>query len=359
MARVGRVPLHEYDAKRIALIKPSALGDVIHGLPVLRALRRRYPDAYIAWVINRGYQELLEGQPDLDTTIPFDRGASRVGLRKAALNYASFFQLLRKQRFDLAVDLQGLFRSALMVAATGAQRRVGLASAREGASWFYTDIVAVPDYETMHAVDRYWLVAEALGVEQEPKRFHLAVPEQERIWTQAFLTDCPRPWMFFGVGSRWVTKQWPPRHFAELASRAQATFGGTALFVGGRDEMPLAQKAAAGLTGPVRDLTGHTSLQRLMALLSFADVMVANDTGPLHLAAALGRPVVAPYTCTKVCRSGPYGSLSHAVESRVWCHGSYVKRCSRLECMTELTPDRLWPILDEHLRTWKSNCRSA
>ena len=87
--------------------------------------------------------------------------------------------------------------------------------------------------------------------------------------------------------------------------------------------------------------------------------MAANDTGPLHLAAALGRPVVAPYTCTKAARTGPYGPGGRAVESRVWCQGSYLKRCPRMECMAELTPDRLWPLLCEVLQSWESRSRSA
>ena len=101
------------------------------------------------------------------------------------------------------------------------------------------------------------------------------------------------------------------------------------------------------------------SLPQLAAVLSRADVMLANDTGPLHLAAALGRPVVAPYTCTKVLLNGPYGAEAGAVEARVWCQGSYVKKCHRLECMAELTPDRLWPILRGILSTWESASRTA
>ena len=94
-------------------------------------------------------------------------------------------------------------------------------------------------------------------------------------------------------------------------------------------------------------------------MLAAADVMLANDTGPLHLAAALGRPVVAPYTCTKVLLTGPYGGEAGAVESRVWCQGSRLKRCRRMECMAELTPDRLWPRLEEVLQTWQIRSRSA
>src|SRR5439155_6930409 len=135
----------------------------------------------------------------------------------------------------------------------------------------------------------------------------------------------------------------PPEHFASLLKQAQDTFGGTAVFVGSSDEKELAAQAAARLSGASVNLVGQTTLPHLSALLALADVMVANDTGPLHLAAALGRAVVAPYTCTKVRLNGPYGAAAGAVESRIWCQGSYLKRCGRLECMTELTPDRLWP----------------
>jgi ADP-heptose:LPS heptosyltransferase len=126
------------------------------------------------------------------------------------------------------------------------------------------------------------------------------------------------------------------------------------------DEAPLARAAAAALPGPSRDLTDGTTLPQLAAVLALADVMVANDTGPLHLAVALGRPVVAPYTCTSVALTGPYGpAAAGGVETRVWCQGSYLRRCDRLDCMRELTPDRLWPHLERTLLQWQSRCRSA
>ena len=99
--------------------------------------------------------------------------------------------------------------------------------------------------------------------------------------------------------------------------------------------------------------------QALAAVLALADAMIANDTGPLHLATALGRPVLAPYTCTKAALTGPYGQAGAVVESRIWCQGSYLKQCSRLECMAELTPDRLWPILENLLQSWPTNRQSA
>src|SRR5437660_12018242 len=105
MPAKGRIPLREYAAQRIALIKPSALGDIIHSLPVLTALRRRYPAAHITWVVNRGYEPLLRGHPDLDATLPFDRNASRGGMLKATANYADFLRRFRRAAFDLVIDL--------------------------------------------------------------------------------------------------------------------------------------------------------------------------------------------------------------------------------------------------------------
>jgi ADP-heptose:LPS heptosyltransferase len=246
-----------------------------------------------------------------------------------------------------------------MTLATRAPRRVGLSTAREGAHWFYTDVVPSAGLHDGHAVDRYWVVAEALGVGEGPKEFRVPRSEVESAWAVEELRACPRPWLMFAVGARWMTKRWPPDHFAELARRAQELYGGTVVLVGGPDEMAAAQEVMAQLAGATHDLTGRTSLPQLTAVLAEADVLVANDTGPLHLANALGRPVVAPFTCTQVRCTGPYEAEGGAVESQVWCQGSYLRRCDRLECMTELAPDRLWPILQEVLQRWSQTRQSA
>src|SRR5947208_13483252 len=182
MAGKGRTPLRDLVAQRIALIKPSALGDIVHSLPVLSALRQRYPDAHISWVVNRCYADLLRGHPDLDAVLPFDRGASQCGWVTAVRNYGRFFADLHQQRFDLVIDLQGLFRSGLMTACSGAARRVGLSSAREGGRAFYTDVITVDDFHRLHAVDRYWLVADAFGVGDLPKSFRVPLPEAAARW---------------------------------------------------------------------------------------------------------------------------------------------------------------------------------
>jgi heptosyltransferase-1 len=355
----SRTPLDEYPARRIALLKPSALGDIVHCLPVLTALRRRYPEAHITWVVNQGYEPLLAGHRDLDATLAFDRSASRKGWWAGTRTFAQILLELRRRCFDLVVDLQGLFRTGLMAAASRAPRRVGLSTAREGAAWFYTDVVPVADFDALHAVDRCWLVARALGAGHQAKEFHVPLAPAARAWAETKLAGRPRPWLVLAAGSRWRTKRWPPAHFAALARRTRADFGGTVLLVGSKDEADLSLAVRERLEEPVVDLTGITTLPQLAALLARADVVLANDSGPLHLAAALGRPVVAPYTCTRLRLNGPYGQEAGSVETAVWCRGSYLKRCSRMECMEELTPQRLWPQLREVLLTWRSRPQCA
>jgi ADP-heptose:LPS heptosyltransferase len=309
-------------------------------------------------VVNRSYAPLLEGHPDLDDIIPFDRGAVRRGVWLGAKEAGRFLGRLRAEKFDLVLDLQGLLRSGIMCWATRAERRVGLADAREGARLAYTDIVPIPDLANIHAVDRYRLVARALGCETLAG-FRLPVAGHARETAARMLTGSARPWLTFAVGARWLTKRWPPQYFAELANRAMRMVGGTAIFVGGPEDGKLVEETAGLIQGPCLDLTGKTSLPELVGVLERADIVIANDTGPLHLAVALGRAVVAPYTCTQVRLTGPYGAFHQAVESRVWCAGSCVKECRRMECMAELTPDRLWPVLVRNLERWQSSYRSA
>lgn len=345
--------------RRIALLKPSALGDIVHALPVLSALRAKFPDARITWVVNKAYAPLLAGHPHLTDTLAFDRGAFKNGAGTAARYAVSFAAELRRRRFDCVIDLQGLMRTGLMCLAAGSPRIVGFANAREGARFAYTQRIRVPDADRIHAVERYWRIAEALGCGDGPKRFLVPIQEKEVEAVRAELAGVPRPWLAFAVGARWLTKRWPPAHFAELARRAQSDFGGTCLFVGTADDTPLSLEAMKPLAAPALDFTGRTSLPRLAAILSQCDAMIANDTGPLHLAAALGRPCVAPYTCTQVARHGPFGSMAGGVETTVHCRGSYLKTCDRLICMPDLTPERLWGRLAEVLESCASRSRSA
>ncbi len=356
--------------QRIAIVKPSALGDIAHSLPVLAALPKRFPEAHISWIVNRSYAAILEGHPDLNEIVTFDRAAMRKGWIRGGLDFARFLKHIRSLQFDMVIDLQGLLRTGLMTRATGAAVRIGLASAREGSRYCYTHCIDDKTGVT-HAVNRYWRVIEALGDAPSIKKFHVPVQADARTWARDRLQQYPRPWLAVGVGSRWLTKRWPPEHFASLVRLAHERFGGTAIFVGSPEEADLAQQAVAFVgqafqpakadrnVCPTLQLTGKTTLPQLVAVLAETDAMIANDTGPLHLAVALGRPVVAPYTCTLIERTGPYGQDERAVATTIWCRGSYLKTCPRMECMADLTPARLWPALEMILSTWQQRYHAA
>ena len=193
-------------------------------------------------------------------------------------------------------------------------------------------------------------MARAFGAEVARPRFRVATGPEDLAWARAILGALPRPLLALNVGARWLTKRWPPEHFAEVARRAVTLKGAGLVLVGAPEDRPLvdALKAALGPIGAV-DLCGRTTLPRLAAVASEVDVFLSNDTGPLHLAAAAGPRVVGVYTCTSPARTGPYGPGAVAVSSCVWCAPSYVKKCDRLECMTELTPDRVWSAVARQL----------
>lgn len=334
--------------RRICIIKPSSLGDVVHSLPILPELRGLWPNAELSWVVAGSFRSLLDGRADLDRVIPYDKGPSGISAR-GMRGLSRLCRALARERFDMTIDLQGLLRSGLMTAATRAPIRVGLDDAREGARWFYTHRVDAPRAE-VHAVDRVMIVAEALGGHPTEPEFSLPISDDDEVWADEATAGVPRPMLVLNVGSRWATKRWPTRNFAEVARRAVAEFGAGIVAVGAPEDRELVDglRKSLGLT-PVMDLCGSTTLLQLAALSRRSDVYLSNDTGPLHLAAAAGASVVGVYTCTDPKLTGPYGPKAAVVKSCVWCAPSFLKTCDRLECHDEVSPDRVWAVVRPRL----------
>ena len=339
--------LRDLSPGRVCIIKPSALGDVVNAFPTLSALKALWPGATFSWVVNQSLRGLVDGHPEVDAVIPYDRQGS-----KGFGGFRRFLGELRRGEFDVAIDLQGLLRSGLMTAATRAPVRVGLADAREGATWFYNHrVVPSGSRGTAHAVDRLLDVAAAFGADVSNPCGRVAVGESDRIWAREALAGAPRPRLGLNLGARWETKRWPPTHFAEIARRAVWERGAGLFAVGAPEDRPFVAELIARVA-PIRlvNLCGLTTLPQLAALGEQADVVLSNDTGPLHLLAAAGARVVGIYTCTKPEANGPYGPRAAAVSSRVPCAGSYLVRCPHgFLCMDELGPDRIWPAVRDAL----------
>ncbi|MFM8932605.1 MAG: glycosyltransferase family 9 protein [Gemmataceae bacterium] len=324
---------------KILIIKPSALGDICHALPVLGFLRRRFPGGHLAWLVNRSFAPLLSGQNGLDEVILFDRGAAAKGWRAGLQAWRAMSASVRAKRWDLVLDLQGLARSGLMTWITWARERWGLSDSREGSRLAYTRRILVPGGET-HAVERYWLFARALGAPEKPEMSRLVLPEEAVVKAEALMEGLPRPWFVVAPGARWVTKRWPPEAFAQVVNALVRRHGGSAFLVGAPDEVELGDRLWAGLEVPNRNLTGKTSLLEMAGILSRGDLVLANDSGPLHVAVALERPVVAPFFCTKPSLTGPYGHSEGTLWTPRFCRGSLVRQCpTSMECFAELSWD--------------------
>jgi heptosyltransferase I len=344
--------------QRIAIIKPSSFGDVIHALPVLAGLRRRYPDAHIAWLVSTACADLLVGHPDLDEVIPFDRKRfGRIGRSPSVTwDFLRFVRDLRARRFDLVVDLQGLFRSGFLAWASGARTRVGFARARECAWIFYSDRIRVPDRD-MHAVDRYYLFAERLGFADVPITFELPVRCESRAQVDAMLAEqnvsADARYVLIVPGTRWETKCWPAEYFAELVRLLRAESGLAVVLAGAPDEAELAREVAAAAGGDVANLAGRTTIPQMVALVGRASAVVMNDTGPMHLAVALHKPLVTLYGPTSPYRTGPYHRLDDVMRLELDCSPCYLKRLADCpyehRCLRDLPPrqvaDRLMALV--------------
>ncbi|HSB68181.1 MAG TPA: lipopolysaccharide heptosyltransferase I [Candidatus Methylomirabilis sp.] len=299
------------DARRILLIKPSALGDVVHALPVAATLRRRYPHSRLDWLVEEEAADIVRGHPAVSDVVVSGRRRWMAALRGARQigptlgEVRRFVADLRGRRYDVVLDLQGLFKSALYVLAAGAPIRVGFAEGREGSPWVLTHRVAAPP-QPVHAVDRYLALAAAVGATQPVREFHIALTQEARAVAESVLGGPARPRVVLHPAARWRTKLWEAARWRALAAALLAE--GVGVFVtGGREDEALAAGIGAGLSPAPLSLAGRLSLKELAAVLGAADLLVSVDSGPMHMAAAMGTPVVALFGATDPLRTGPLG----------------------------------------------------
>jgi lipopolysaccharide heptosyltransferase I len=328
----------DHSVRRLLLIKPSSLGDIVHALPTLAALKEQFPAASVTWAVKRQWAGLVERVAQVDQVLALDDG-----LR----GWLSKVPLIRAARFDLVIDLQGLLRSALLARVTGCARRVGLATGREGSPLFYTERVPVPTLR-MHAVDRYLLVARALGapLQDIPKfRFRSEGPDLQvvREMLQGAGLPAGRAWVAMNVSARWPTKRWPAEYFAEAADSLTREGVGPVVFIGGRSEQGESARIRSMMRAQSIDFTGRTEVGLLPTLLRQAAALLTNDSGPMHIAAAVGTPVVALFGPTDPLRTGPYGNGHTVLTHDVPCRPCMSRRCHHavpLACLSGVTPER-------------------
>ncbi len=284
--------------ERFLIVRLGSLGDIVHTLPAIAALRDSFPGARIDWLVERKWAALLDGNPDLNETVTFDRGSWGV-LRNCV-------RRLRAMRYTCAIDFQGLYKSAILTALSGAPRRVGFNrhAAREGvAAALYTQRAACP---TGHVVVQNLALAEAVGARKTVCRFPVQVPPEAEAEVSRWLASSGLGEFFvLSPGGGWRSKCWPPERYGELCRELERRYGWRGVVNHGPGEEEVAE-AVCRAAAPAKPLLLSVDIPQLMALLRRAKVVVAGDTGPLHLAVALGTPVVALYGPTDPQRNGPY-----------------------------------------------------
>lgn len=311
---------------KIAIVKLSSLGDVVHALPVAHALRRQFPQAHVTWIVEARELSILTGHPDLDAVVPVDTrlwrrliwhpaGAVEVGGKLSRLTAR-----IRRARFDVAIDLQGLIKSGLLTAYTGAPLRIGFAfrHCREPLNAVFTTRRVTPPPEAVHIVEQYLSLLAPLGVKRAAPVFHVPSESEAERRIEEFLAEQgvkPRDRLVaLNPGAGRPSKRWPVERFARVAERLTVEAGARVLLLWGPDEEAMARSIAAGMTSrPI--LAPPPTIPALSALLRRSALMVASDTGPLHLAAALGTPSIGLYGPTRAERNGPYGPRCRGLQS--------------------------------------------
>ena len=343
--------LRSRDFSKILLIKMSAVGDVVHTIPVLHKLRRRYPAARLDWLATPAIAELLRHHHAITNVIEFARNEWSAPWRLAPFaSYARLAAALRAAAYDLVVDMHGQFRTALLALATGAPVRIGFdrprarvweasartfskqardhawQGAREGSWLAYTHRIPVPTLD-LHAVDRYLNVGPMLGFDDGPADFSFPIPPDATVRIDALL-DCyeiaKAKLVAIAPGTIWETKQWRSDGFAEVA-RYFLQKGFAVALIGSDRERAVCAKVAALAPGAV-NLAGKTTLSELAALLRRATICLTNDSGPMHLAVALDRPVMSIFGATDPVWIGPYRRDGAVLRADLPCSPCYLRQ---------------------------------
>lgn len=337
---------------RILIVRLTAMGDVIHGLPVASALREHFPNATIAWAVEGRAAELVEGHPALDAVIKLPRrwwNSLRTirGVRRQ----------LRDLKFDVTVDLQCLTKSALVAWLSGAKRRLGVAgeNGREFSKWFNNELT---DVRASHVVEHYLQILKPLGIEQPTVEFAIPAQEQDTNYAQQALSKMGLGGCRFALlnpGAGWPSKLWPVERYGSVAQYLLANHGIRSVAVWcGSEERSLAQQIVNSSEGATL-LAPATSMSQLGAILRRASLFVGSDTGPMHLAVAVGVPTISLHGTSRAEWCGAYGDSNMRLQSYYQAGSARERRSADNTAMRAIGVDSVTAACDQLL----SNTRIA
>jgi len=337
---------------KFLLVRLGALGDIVHAIPVAVALRRAYPDARIDWLVSAKHRAILDLVPVLTGRIVVnDRGNSDGGMTLVAA-----VRELRRTGYDVAIDMQGLLKSAVVARLSGARRVIGFNAkyARESlAALFYTDAYdpggegIYASSEKRHVVDINLGLLTPLGIAPAAPAFDIDAPRSSAV--SAVVARAGGPFALLNTGAAWPNKRWPPGRLAEVARQLQTRHNLRSIVLWGPDERALAEQVVAE-SDDAAILAPQTSIADVAALAAAAAVMVSGDTGPTHIASAVGTPLVGIYGPTRPERNGPLGADDIAVSRASVCQCHHLRQCrlSRM-CLLDIEVAEVMDAVERRL----------
>lgn len=338
---------------RILIVKLSAIGDVVQSLPTLEAIKRTFPHSEIDWAVEEAAADILEGHPLIERLLVSRRKAWTRMLKrpstvlKGIAGFRGFLRELRDRPYDIAVDLQGLLKSGVVIGLARAKRKIGYAGTREFSSCFLNERLPAYDIEK-HALERYLDVARYLGAVDPKPTCTLPIGRElaEMRSRLAGMNSEGRKIMVINPMARWETKLWQEEKFAQLADRLIEERNALVVLTGSSDDRTVTGRMQGMMRHQAVNWAGETTLRELAALAGLSDLFITTDTGPMHLAAAAGTKVVALFGPTAPGRTGPYGPGHVVVRAGVACSPCFRRECDQgLRCMKEITVEDVLKVL--------------
>lgn len=344
----------------ILIIKLSAIGDVIHTLPALNALHHRLPESNVTWVIEEKASGVIKDHPYLKKIIVSKRKSWLKNVRKPSLWYPtlkeiiSFIRELRSQEYDVVVDFQGLLKSAMLVFLSRGKRKIGYSKTREMSSFFLKERIS-PYPLHRHAVERNIELVKYLGAQFDKIAFPIFISEEDKKKVELLLSahrlSTSGPLIVIHSQAGWETKKWEPLKIAKLSDKLIENYDAQIIFAGGKDDCSSIKNILSLMNHTAVNASGKTSLKELAYLLSLSNLMITVDSGPMHIASAVGTPIVVIFGPTASWKTGPYCNNAVIIRSQLSCSPCFKRECNNNKaCMKEISVEEVLEAVGKQLK---------
>jgi 3-deoxy-D-manno-octulosonic-acid transferase/heptosyltransferase-1 len=355
------------ETREILIVKLSSIGDVVHTLPSLEALHRLYPQARITWLVEEEAAQLIQDHPLLSRVIVSKRKRWVKQFRSPVLwlttirEIIQFANQLRSVNYDLVIDFQGLLKSGLLVFVCRGKRKIGYDKSRE-MSYLFLNERYPPGFKEQHALEKNLTLVKSLGgpydesalLFKEKSVGSIVTREKDSLKIDVFLKSHDivgaKSLVALHTGARWETKQWNAKKFARLSDQLITDYNAQIVFTGQKQDEPVIANIISLMKQGAVNASGKTTLKELAYLFKCSQLVITTDSGPMHIAASMGTPVIALFGPTAPWRTGPYAKSATIVRSNLYCSPCFKKKCNHISCMKDISVENVLEAADSVLK---------